>query len=460
MNFFLTLLLQFHFSVSGEYLLDKDTLAEYSSIFGNLQHSIGENLSLSSDFILQLHSDPSERIFTLMPQVSFSSSTFSLKLFDFQSSFQNGLVLAQEPDLAFKRLRYLRGLSAEIAIGQMEITALTGQPFNYDYDAFSFRTTNDTVDLLRGLSFKYANGIVDFEASYLRLNRRNMPEPYAFQEIFGCSWGLQRGIFDLVLNVARKWGVEPLTFGRMKGFGVHTFLNTSFPAINFSLSAVFYDSINFWGYNLPAVITEKELLPGSGFSDKGIGFNTAFYLGNTYFEGGLGSLVSIEEGNLLSPDDGKAFQETYLKTKLNIPSSVEIKLAREYYLRVEPEYEQLYVYTLESRGFFSWGVPVDYVMNVSFNEEDCFSYYVLGTVISAEILRDFSFGFNIEYATRKIPRYENEELWANLEIIYRFDYGTLTLDVGNRRGGLVCSGGMCRVVPPFSGITLGLNFGF
>lgn len=462
MNILFFLVVQFNFTLNGEYLLERDSLSEYSSMFGNFQHSFNKNFLVSSDFIFQMNSDFRGRIAHLRPQITFQGGPLVVKFADFQEDFQKSMILAVEHDIAFKRLRYIRGLSASMDFKKAKISAFSGQPFNYDYESFSFRVSNDTMDLLRGVNLQYSSRMLGFEASYVRLNRQNMPEPFAFQEIYGCSWGFDNGSWKIDLNLARKWGVDPITFKRLKGISLYTFANTIVSGVSLSLSGVYYDSINFWNYNMPPVITEKELLPGAGNSDKGLSLGAGFRAGGAYIEGSVGTVVDVDEHNVIFPDKGKAFQESYLKSDFTLGRSnyFNLKVAREYFLRVEPEYEKLFSYYLEAHGKSVLKMPIEYSLRFSWNREDSVDYSISGFGVGVEPVEGLNLGFQVERSSKKISRFDFENFWSIFEIIYRTEFGSLSLVIGNQRGGLICSGGMCRIVPSFDGVKLGLDFGF
>ncbi len=454
------LIAQVSFGVSGEYLLNKQSLEEFGNLYGNVKYGKSP-FTLSSELILQQNSATSGRILFFAPQVSFNKSPINLDLIYFQRTLHKGIILGQSGDLQFKRLKYLRGVSLGFEHGGFSIELLGGTPFIFEYDNFSYRLDNDTTDLLRALNFGYRKGVTDFEASYVRLNRRNMPQSDAFQEIYGFRAGFDYSSLRFELNVARKWGVDPIIYARIRGFGVNPTLSLFLENLTLSFSGIYYDSLNFWNYNQPPVITEKELLPNGGNSDKGLGIYSSFSLFNLYWEVGLASTVGLEEKDLFYPDTGKAFQESYVKTEIsNAIFNLDLRLAREYYRRVEPEYERLTTYYLEGHGKTQGNIPVEIFAKLSKNREDSLNYYLSEFGLGLELPLKITPNLRIEYASKRIPRFENEKLWPSLEIIYRFENGNITVAYGKQRGGLVCSGGMCRLVPPFDGFKLGVNLGY
>lgn len=235
----------------------------------------------------------------------------------------------------------------------------------------------------------------------------------------------------------------------------------NFNSFNISLSGVYYDSINFWNYNLPPVITEKELLPEAGYADKGLSLLCTYNISDSYFELQLASIVDLKENSIISPSYSKAFQEGYLKFYGHVNGiPLNLKGAREKYLRVEPEYQTLLTYYLEAHSEFNFKVPIELGFKITRSQEDSIKYWMTEITYGLNLFENLSASFQIEYSTKKIPRFNNENFWATFEVIYRFENGSIALSYGKRRGGLVCSGGMCRILPSFDGLKLGLNIGY
>jgi len=460
MRFLLTLLIQFNFNLNGDYLLDRNSLEEYALAFGQLQHSFLD-FKISADFLVQQPSQWDKRLLMLSPQFSFKNAFIELALLDFQAQFQKGLVFSQLSDFQFRKLRYVRGIELTGKLSGLSLTLLSGQLASYDYENFLFLLNNDTSDVVRALNLNYERGITGFEATYVRLNRKNMPESYSFQEIYGLRNKLSMDWGRFEINLARKWGVDPITYSRIKGLGVNVDLAGSFDGLDLGLSGIYYDSINFWNYNLPPVITEKELLPNAGNADKGLSFLGAYGFGDYYFELQLASIVNLRDDNLLNPSLGKAYQEGYFKFEGDFGKfHIDLKVARETYLRVEPEYQKLLSYYFETHSKVDAKKPTEFSLKVTRNYEDSLKYWMTEFTGGVDLLKDLTASFQIEYASMKIPRFNNNNFWANFELLYRFENGSVSLAYGKKRGGLVCSGGMCRILPSFDGLKLGLNIGY
>jgi len=97
----------------------------------------------------------------------------------------------------------------------------------------------------------------------------------------------------------------------------------------------------------------------------------------------------------------------------------------------------------------------NFTLSGSFNlvNEGEDSYQERGVSLSADILRDFTLTVNYEVATKAVKRYDHEKRWLLVEgSLSLMANLSLRLRVGQEKGGLVCSGGVCRYEPPFSGI--------
>jgi hypothetical protein len=68
---------------------------------------------------------------------------------------------------------------------------------------------------------------------------------------------------------------------------------------------------------------------------------------------------------------------------------------------------------------------------------------------------------SVTKASRSIDEFDNHDTWITLELACMFGYDhDLKLKIGDERGGITCSGGVCRYEPPFSGVRLEFNSRF
>jgi hypothetical protein len=61
------------------------------------------------------------------------------------------------------------------------------------------------------------------------------------------------------------------------------------------------------------------------------------------------------------------------------------------------------------------------------------------------------------WASNPVSEFGNEDLWLSLQLSWTFGYNhDLLIKVGEERGGIVCSGGVCHYEPPFAGVRVEL----
>jgi len=64
-----------------------------------------------------------------------------------------------------------------------------------------------------------------------------------------------------------------------------------------------------------------------------------------------------------------------------------------------------------------------------------------------------AFTFSVLKASEEIGEYDNEDVWLSGTLNLMFGYDReLMIKVGDERGGIVCSSGVCVYEPPFSGV--------
>ncbi len=451
----LFLLLQINLNNHSEYWLAQDSLSEHFESYGSIIIKHG-NFSLTTDYLVEdnLYSTPSK--YRVFPTLVATSKNFELHVGYIQKTAISGLLLNQTNDIQFKRFRYFKGLSISGEIPGGAIYLFTARPRDFIFDGISYTSSQDTEDILRGILVSGEKNSLHAEAGYIRLNRRNMPASYAFSEIMGTELGLDRNKYSITLDLALKRGVNCITYEREKGYGMFTTLEIMPSSWNMLLQFAYYDSIDFDRYNLPPVPLKTEILPSSGMRDRGGSITFYYPLSGGNLEIGAGELLDLTDNNLLSPSSGKAFQEAYIKTDFYTKKGVSISLQPGYErrLRIEPEYTTLKNFYLQSDIDLSSIFPVEMFSKLDKFKEDSISYnrFTLNTTL---YLSDkINIQLLSEYATRKIARYDFEQFWPSLGISFNIEGGYVSIFYGKQRGGLVCSGGMCRITPKFNGLKL------
>ena len=449
----LFLLIYINFNTHGEYWLYSDSLSEHFEDFGSI--SIREkNIALLTDYFIEDNIYNTQRKYLLFPSLIATSRKMQLFLGYFHKTLLHGLILNQTHDIEYKRFRYIKGISAEATYKQFHINLFSGFPQDLQFDGISYSTTQDTQGIVRGISTLLDLASINISTAYLRLNRYNMPAPYAFSEIGGLGLEVSKNTFSFLLDAAFKKGVDFISYTRKKGNGLFLSMEFSREQCDLLVQLARYDSLSFYNINLPPVPIKTEILPSSGNSDKGGSFTLSLPHGNGNIEIGSGAIYSLKERSYIYPKNGRAYQEVYIETnRYHDAINYTIKTGYEHRLRIEPEYTHLKdIYVQSDIDLLK--LSLECFLRLDRFTEDT-SKYLKGVLNSTfYITSNLNIQLLTEYATSKIARYDFERFWPAVELSFNIEGGNISLFYGKQRGGLVCSGGMCRIMPKFNGLKL------
>ncbi len=371
---------------------------------------------------------------------------------DFYLLFGRGLTLRSYYDENFRYDKRLFGFSGRAEFWQNEIRLFSARPRNIFFSENAYRFENDTSDLLRGVEFN-SSLLPHFELSgrYLRLNRESDLTPQAFTEIFGPGISFNYQSLEVYYEYAHKLQTREIIGGRKKGRG-HYF-NLSFASSLFGLLFEYedYDSIDLGGtgfrYNDPPTPIKRGISINRGVDERGFGLTGNTSLSNFNWEGsyawfythkkekGIRELVNKIEFEF-SEKLVSVFTFEHIKT-----TGIEegILFRREMKPILELRFHSFRNFTLTG--------------SINFVREGEESYQERGISLSADVFKEFTLTFNYETATKAVKRYDYDTRWLLLEGSFSLlDNLILRIRLGEEKGGLVCSGGVCRYEPPFSGI--------
>ncbi len=447
----LFLLLQINFNTHTEYWVRDSSLKEHLESYGSvsIRH---QKISFLIDYLVQ---DNDVRITAIYPLLNAKESNFHLSLGYFQKMALSGMLLNETHEIQYKRLRYLRGISAGISFHGINAEFFSGSPHNTEFNGAYFSDVQDSTDIIRGVQVEAEKGKVSVSTGYIRLNTGSMPASYAFSEIFGVEGALQKRLYSISFNIAARREVDPINYTRSRGTGIYTSFEFMPSSYNILLQFARYDSINLHNYNLPPAPLKTEILPSNGNNDMGGSVTLYIPNGNTNLELGAGSLVAIGEKNFLKPNSQKAFQEIYAKTDIYFSNfGLSITPGYERRLRIEPEYTVLNDLYMDTDVDLVQSLSVELHTKLDRFAEDSLTYFKLFFNPTIYIKDNINLQVFLEYATKKISRYDFENFWPALELSFDISGGNIALFYGKERGGLVCSGGMCRITPRFNGLKL------
>jgi hypothetical protein len=412
-----------------------------------------EQFFLTGNLFLYEPSRPKKPLRLISGSLEYRTPSLEASFGDFYALYGRGLVLRSYYDENFRYDKRLFGVQGRAEFWHNEIRLLSARPRNIFFSENAYRFENDTNDIIRAVEFN-SFLIPNFELSgrYLRLNRESDLTPQAFTEVFGPGIAFNYKSFEVYYEYAHKLQTREVIGGRKKGDGHYFNLSFSSSLLGILLEYEDYDSIDLGGvgfrYNDPPTPIKKGISVNRGVDERGFGITGSLSLNKMKWEGNYAWLYThkkekgIREGNSkfefeLSEGFIPVFTGEYLKTtgiEAGIPFREEIKPGLE-----------IRLYSLERN--FTLGGSFNWV------KEGETSYQERGVSLSADLLPDITLTLNYEMATKAVKRYDYERQWLLVECSLSLMTNlSLRFRVGREKGGLVCSGGVCRYEPPFSGI--------
>lgn len=394
----------------------------------------------------------------------------------YYTTFGRGLVLNAYIDEDFRNDNSLYGLKADIKYSKSQLTLLSGKPRNIFFEENSYFIKNDTTDQLRGVNIETKLiPRTTLAGRYVRVNRTEDMTPKAFTELFGGNIGVNIGPIESYFEYARRLGTYPVIGGRLKGEALYFTTGFAIPGLGISFQFLDYDTIGLGGagyrYNEPPTPI-KNISVNRGINEIGYGISL--------FYSPL-DMVTIEvDNNKVTTHDttlsyfGQIFEinddmdgvleqtikvQTYPSYDVEIVGAVDrlVKQGIEAGIGKKTETKPSVAVTYNLGPFF---IETGYEHNLI--SSDTSDYYEHALSFSLGKPERFVLSFRFERRSRipgwLISKYGEELSWPLAEL--SLDLTTrhnLRIRVGAEKGGLVCSGGVCRFEEPFKGVKMVLT---
>jgi hypothetical protein len=407
----------------------------------------------------------------------------------FYETFGRGLVLNQFLDEDFNNDNSLYGLRTEISMFNSSVILLTGTPRNIFFEELSYNIKNDTTDQIRGanLSTKIpfpktrVNIQTVLSGRYVRVNRLIDMNPMAFTELFGGDITFTLGPWQSYFEYGRQMGTKPLVGGRLTGNGYLATTSFALPGFGLTLQYVDYDTLGFGGpgyrYNEPPTPIKSGVSVNRGIDEIGYGVSLIvspvdiLSLELNHNKVSTHDTTLSKFAQIIGPkiieleDDASGVLEQTAKIILHPTFDLEITTAIERVTKqgIEPpveKKEETKPYIDVTYDFGSFFIETGY--EHTFISSDTSDYYDHAASIS--IGKPELFVLSVRYERRNrvpewlIPKLGDETSWPMVELSLDLtNRHNLRLRVGAEKGGLVCSGGVCRFEEPFKGIKLVLT---
>jgi len=434
-------------------------------------------------------SDPSlpnpERLSYFDYSAQYSKDPVSILYGRFNKTFGRGLVLNQFVDEDFKIDKSLYGVQAGLKYFNSQLTLLSGKPRNvfFEENIYKIKNDNDTTAQIRGIDLETkVVPKINLGGRYVRINQDRNLTPEAFTEIFGGNIGFKTGPFDAYLEYAQQLGTKPGLGGRLKGHGVLFTSSLALSGFGVSFQMMDYDTIGFpydrnYRYNEPVTPIESGISVNRGVDEIGFGASVLY----SPFD-----FLTVElDNNKISVHDTTASRfEQIFTTNGTMPAVIEqgvkVQTYPTYDMEITAGVDRLVKDSIElpiieksetkpyievTYNFGTFFIETGYEHNfvTAVDTVGSFDYY--DHVIAFSIGKPELFVLTLRYERRSEQAPERfadklgtETSWPlaelSLDLTARHN---LRIRVGAEKGGLVCSGGVCRFEEPFKGVKLVLT---
>ncbi|UCD04877.1 MAG: hypothetical protein JSV98_07075 [candidate division WOR-3 bacterium] len=461
----------------------------------NYKEHLEDKLKLSlsyADIALRgvfFFSDPSlpeaEKLSYLDYSAQYSKDPVSILYGRFNKTFGRGLVLNQFVDEDFKIDKSLYGIQAGLRYFKTELTVLSGKPRNifFEENVYSIKNDNDTTAQIRGADIETKIiPKITLGGRYVRVNQETNLTPEAFTELYGGNIGYIIGPLDFYLEYAQQRGTRPGLGGRLNGDGLLFSASFSIPGLGVSFQMMDYDTIGFpynqnFRYNEPVTPIESGISVNRGVDE--IGFGASVLYSPVDF-----LTIELDNNKISVHDTTASMFEQIFTTNGTMPAVIEqgvkiqtyptydmeltagvdrlVKDSIEIPLTEKSETKPYLEFTYNFGAFF---IETLYEHNFvkATDTVGTFDYYDHSLAFSIGKPELFVFTLRYERRSEEAPeRMANklgaETSWPLAEL--SLDLTTkhnLRIRVGAEKGGLICSGGVCRFEEPFKGVKMVLT---
>ncbi len=455
----------------------------------NYKDHITEKLKLSLDYKditlrgIFFFWDPSlhslDKLYYIDYAAQYKKDPVNIMYGRYYMTFGRGLCLNQFLDEDFNNDNSLYGLKAELNGFKSQLTLITGKPRNIFFEELQYTIKNDTTDKVRGanletriLNFNNPWGLnTSIGGRYVRIHKTNDLTPKAFTELFGGNINLKLGPWENYFEYAQHLGTIPKVGGRLKGDGYLFTTGLSLSGFGISLQYIDYKDLGFGGaeyrYNEPPTPIKSGISVNRGVDEVGYGVaivaspfdflsveidnnkvsthnkNLSRFEELFYLKENMGGVLEQGAKAITHPTELSEISfgvDHIIKQKIELP--VQKKTETKPYLELQYDF-----------GTFFVEAGLEQTMVTS----DTSDYTDRAASISIGKPERFVLTLRAEKRDRVptwlIEKLGEETFWPMLEL--SLDLTTrhnLRLRIGGEKGGLVCSGGVCRFEEPFRGV--------
>lgn len=440
--------LRYNLANTVDYWLEQDSLEEY--FFDKLNTSIIYDKVEVGFFLLRDIPSDVKRAFSASSfSIGFKTDHLDLSYGRLYPCFGRGLVLREYVDEDFRVDKGFEGAYLCGRLGDISLQAISGRPKNILFTGRHYYISNDTTDVLRGVNIDYHGGL-ELGGRYVRLSTQEELAPYAFTELFGGNIGFNAGMLETYIEIAKKMGCDSYSAERISGTGIYTSLCFALEGLGCLVQYVNFDSLALGRggarYNEPPAINRTGISINRGDDEMGGGLSLSFSPKDFLTLDGSFSSTTTH-----GKDKGVKelfFGLDYMGDAFSGQVSIDNLVQKRIEAGIKEKEEVIGEVELVLENFEFWARD-------NFVREDSLRY--------SESKMSFSYThkslitFTLTGEKRTIKKVGEGTRWLSLEVSANVGNShRLVMKYGSEKGGLICSGGMCRYEEPFSGLKLSL----
>ncbi len=462
---------------TGGFWVFTDTALQYKEHFEDklkLNAAYGD-LSLRSVFFTWFPSLPSSLVESLTYidyNIAYKKTPVGVQYGRFYATFGRGLCLNQYLDEDFRVDNSLAGVKADIELYKSKFTMLMGKPRNIFFEENKYKIKNDQTDQIGGVNLDV--GLIpktSVGGRYVRINTRNDLEPGSFTELYGGNLGISVGPLDVYGEYAQQRGCFPVYGGRMTGDGLLVTAGLSIPRIGIMGQYMDFDSLGFpyaatYRYNEPPNPIKNGIGVTRGVDEIGMGGTLTFTpIDMISGEASYNQLVTHNKeagvyegvGKLMGRPNSRT--EILLQTEYIIRDRIEaIAINGSSFFYKKEELKPLFNMTYDFGPFY---VEADYEIG-RYTVEDTSTYTDMDVSLALGkpefMVLTLKYGWRDRTPEWLVEKITREKSWPLAELSWDItNRHNLRILAGAMRGGVICTGGVCRFEVPFKGVRVTLT---
>jgi len=375
--------------------------------------------------------------------VSVNLPWLSLMWGDFYYSLGQGLMLGLEPDELIERDRYLEGARLEVNSPWLKLSGIWGTPWNIDRYQKDYRIINDTSDVIFG--FDVATKMLGGRTLWLMMDDK-------YTTLFGADVEFSNDLFWWYLEMVQKLGWDRIAYEEQSGKGIYSNLSAVLASYVLDFEFLYCDELAIgdisYRYNLLPTGNPGGYSINQGRDEIGLQLGVSKSVGSIWLNFSHSFIQTAKGGRKILTDYlTLEFTDLTFLLKRIVLDSVDIHFAKR---------EELEAEISSSYQFSHYHVVDSYLLMRRVDTKDLW-FLDIGTGVANTV------GFLTLYAdylwrSKEVLQESLDREWlgAGLKIELA---DKLFLDVwkGKEKGGLICSGGICRYVAPFDGYKIKLT---